>query len=335
MFSLSLTASPTQNRSMYLRGLNGVALTATFSDPSTVNSWALTANSVVIASGGAEVSPLTYTIPTITADTTFELTVVYIDSEDEFQTATATASVTVIDYTPPVINITECFRCDANGNRSASGTKIKATGTIAPTAGFSLTGASVRGYYIDNIEEVNVDYISISSPYTTIDLILDGAYDINKVYEVEVAAYDNYPMSSYIGRPIYKASRVINVKDGGTGIAFGKMAIEDGLVDTSWQFAEGGVPLRNHTRLSGSLETSFTLTVPSGSRHWLVLTAVNAGYQAVYIVTASTNGALNVSKVMQEQGLSYTTGTNALTITKASGVAIRVTDYPISGGAMS
>lgn len=251
----NFTASPTDNSPYgYIKGVNGTVLTAVFTG--SPYRYTITANGVLIAdtSSSSISSPLTYTIQSNTVSTTYVINLFEIDENDELSSDTATVSTTVINYTPPTVDVKSFYRCDSTGTRKAAGTSVYLEIENTASSPFTLSACYVRTYYLDDIDEVTVDQFNVQgSEAANISRILESSYDEKTKYYLEVRTYDNLDIYTHVEKDLYGSARIINVKDGGTGIALGKLSTVEGLTDSAWDInTDGYYNIENKPVIAGS-----------------------------------------------------------------------------------
>ncbi len=144
------------------------------------------------------------------------------------RTATKTASITVVDYSPPILSSVKAFRCNEQGEEQDDGEYISLTAVFS---GASVNGKNtLSGQYRTQPEEG-----SWSSPAS----ITSGQAAIfpaspDTTFAVQVQVSDVFTTISK-DTTVNSARFIMDFKAGGKGIAFGKAAEYDDLLDTNWE----------------------------------------------------------------------------------------------------
>ena len=123
----------------------------------------------------------------------------------------------------PVIYAATAVRCDANGDKSSSGVYLLVRATFACYGeGNSFTSRTVSASHDSNVAIQSATY----------EILDGGTYEINRAYQVTFKGTDR--MGSTVTKivTVPTVSRIINVKDPGTGVAFGKFATQDAVTDS-------------------------------------------------------------------------------------------------------
>ena len=163
------------------------------------------------------------------------------------RTATKTASITVTDYTPPVLSSVAGFRCDSAGTEQDDGNYISLTANFS---GSVLGGKNpVTGEYRYKAE--GGDWSGFSPLVSGEPAVFAATGDATFTVQVQVS--DTF--SSFTQDIVVNSIRfIMDFKAGGTGIAFGKAAEYDDTLDCNW---EGH--FRKNVRIDGSAQTGGAL----------------------------------------------------------------------------
>ena len=186
------------------------------------------------------------------------------------RTASKTVTITVYPYAVPTISSVSVQRCDSNGNLSDSGTYAKYT--------VNSTYSTVNG---KNTRTVTAAYSSNNgssySSETTLQATTDtanaktgtyggGSLAATTSYIIRFTIKDAYGATATITAPLQSAARPMNIKSNGKGVAFGKMAETDNLLDVSWNervrgnlSVDGTCAVTGNTTLGGTLTTTGTI----------------------------------------------------------------------------
>ena len=144
------------------------------------------------------------------------------------RTATKTASITVTDYAPPVLSSVAGFRCDAEGTEQDDGNYISLTANFS---GSVLDGKNpVTGEYRYKAE--GGDWSGFSPLVSGEPAVFAATGDATFTVQVQVS--DTF--SSFTQNIVVNSIRfIMDFKAGGTGIAFGKAAEYDDILESAWR----------------------------------------------------------------------------------------------------
>lgn len=170
------------------------------------------------------------------------------------RTATKTASITVTDYTPPVLSSVAGFRCDAEGTEQDDGNYISLTANFS---GSVLDRKNpVTGEYRYKVE--GGDWSGFSPLVSGEPAVFAATGDATFTVQVQVS--DTF--SSFTQDIVVNSIRfIMDFKAGGTGIAFGKAAEYDDTLDCNW---EGH--FRKNVQVDGSLSVGIPAAGEQGVR---------------------------------------------------------------------
>lgn len=142
------------------------------------------------------------------------------------RTATASQTITVIDYTNPNVSLS-VERCNSNGVANTDGVYVK---VIA-----SFTYASVSGKNSIASKKITVGSYTNTTFTSGNAVILGGALSTDKSYIAEVTISDALGRTATTQTVVPTGAVTIDLKAGGKGVAFGKVAEIDNLVDCAWK----------------------------------------------------------------------------------------------------
>lgn len=144
------------------------------------------------------------------------------------RTKSANASITVLDYHSPVISLT-AERCNADGTINPDGVYVKAIPV------FTISSVGKNALTTGKLEIVGTsNNKTISSSGNA--LILGGDLSIDKSYIIKATITDTLGQTSTVQASIPTGEVIMDIKANGKGIAFGKVAETDNLVDSTWGF---------------------------------------------------------------------------------------------------
>ena len=181
------------------------------------------------------ISSTSATSEIISTSGTLTYTVTVTDTRG--RTASATQTITCQPYTVPYFTSFNAHRVASTSSTAAvdDGTYIRFT--------YSMSYATVN-----NTNKITVklqhkvgsgNWSSVASDITSGTATSGGKtigiFDATQTYVVRAEVTDNYGVPSYSDEiTIFSAERILNVRPSGDGIAFGKMAGTDNLLDSKW-----------------------------------------------------------------------------------------------------
>lgn len=177
---------------------------------------------------------LVYTINKLSNSGSIKFTVTITDSRG--RTASKDVTINVTAYSKPSISQTVAYRCDSKNNESETGTFARVMCVASKT---NISG---------NTLYISTKYYKETSPatkYTGASSMASGSYyriggdiDANSTYIVQYTVYDTISGS---GNAVTATARVgstpysIHVRNGGDGVAFGKVSERKGVeINSDW-----------------------------------------------------------------------------------------------------
>ncbi len=148
------------------------------------------------------------------------------------------ATITVLDYTQPVIDRFVVNRCNADGMENKTGEYVQATFSATVT---SLNSKNSATYVLKYKKSADANFTEIAlNNYANNFSVTNGSYIFPAIggstYDVELYVTDNFnaakPTKSATKAPT--ASVFVSFRKDHKGIAFGKVAEEDDLFDLGW-----------------------------------------------------------------------------------------------------
>ena len=143
------------------------------------------------------------------------------------RTATKTASITVVDYSPPVLSSVVGFRCDSSGAEQDDGEFISLTASFS---GASVNGKnSITGQYRYMPEGgAWSDFFPLSSGQAA---VFPASGDATFMVQVQVSdAFTTISQNIVVNSIRF----IMDFRAGGNGIAFGKAAELENALETAW-----------------------------------------------------------------------------------------------------
>ena len=184
-----------------------------------------TIKSYSISGGGYSGTSSSLTTGVLNTAGTITFTAKITDSRG--RTAQKTASITVVDYAPPVLSGVAGFRCDSGGAEQDDGEYISLTA--------SFSGASVEG---KNTITGQYRYMPEGGGWSAFFPLSSGQAAVfpasgDATFVVEVQVSDAFTAVSQ--NVVVNSIRfIMDFRAGGNGIAFGKAAEYDNLLDCNW-----------------------------------------------------------------------------------------------------
>ena len=209
---------------VYVKGYSKVTIAMTSvsgSYGSTIKSYSITGPNLSSASSSA-----TSGVLGSAGTNTYTCTI----TDSRGRTASKTVSISVVDYAKPSISVS-ASRCNSDGTISSSGTYVSFTAYA--------TYASVSGKN-GTLGLASCNGVSTNDFYSGVTKILAANCAINTSYTLTVSVTDTLGNSASASVTIPTASRIMNVRANKSGIAFGKFAESDNLVDFGWPINAAG-----------------------------------------------------------------------------------------------
>ena len=136
-------------------------------------------------------------------------------------------------YTGPRISGFTVSRCNSDGTANEAGTYIKTSFSWSTDRDVTRIGSEWR--YDGNTSWTAYQTISASGKSGTVSKVLGGGWDIEKTYNFRVYVEDSAGKTYSTSLTIGSIKFPIDVKSGGTGIAFGKVAESANIADFGWR----------------------------------------------------------------------------------------------------
>ena len=165
------------------------------------------------------------------------------------RTATKTVSISVVDYSKPSISV-YASRCNSDGTVSSSGTYLRVT------ASYSIASVSSKNYV--SSRSVSCNGASNTSFSSGSSFVLGANCAINTSYTLTASVKDALNNTASASITIPTASRIMNVRANKSGIAFGKFAESDNLVDFGWPINAAGTFTPVSISFPADLNTVYT-----------------------------------------------------------------------------
>lgn len=242
--SLTITSSYNQFNNQYLQNRSGVLLTVTGITTqynSAIASISCTCNmSETIVT---DTSAKTFTINPFRYYGTLTFSATITDQRGR-TSDTVTQQITVLAYSPPTIVAASAYRCKANGIADEQGTyaDIRVVTTYSDLTGNTL---SISSQYYESLHP--------STMYSGVNNMISGADYIigNNTLQANLTYYVRFTITDTVGNTATKdvvvqtAAYAIHVRNGGSGVAFGKASEHDNAVDINdgWDLYYKGIQM--------------------------------------------------------------------------------------------
>jgi hypothetical protein len=150
---------------------------------------------------------------------------------------------TCYDYSAPYFSSFTAYRCDANGNEKNDGTHIKYKLGVSYSSTNSTNKSTVNVYYKKSTDS---NWTAAKSAFEnstakSAEAIIKNTSDTNVTFDssltymVYATVKDNYNVSlKSTSVTVFGASKIFNIRPDGSGIAFGKMAESNELLECRW-----------------------------------------------------------------------------------------------------
>lgn len=231
-----------------------VAITASGAYSSTISTYS---TSVM----GKTYSGASFNINSVTSSGTVTFSVTVKDSRG--RSATTTKSITVLDYTNPVINKLSVARVNSDGTANDEGTvlKIEYGFTIA-----SVNSKNDKTYTLEIKAPTASSYTTVTSGsvYTlNTSTIVTSGISVDSSYTVRLTIKDYFKTVTHsVEAPT--AFTLMDFHSSGKGVAFGKVAQEEGVVDfglpakfRNGEAPNGAIPILSGTDIDTLLEPGY------------------------------------------------------------------------------
>ena len=202
------------------------------------------------AGAGSSIASYTYSGPgiaigamssaSVTSDTistvgTLTYTVTVADTRG--RTASATKTITCHAYTIPYFTSFSAYRVASASSTTAvdDGKYIRYTYDMSYSSINNTNKITVKLQYKTSTGSWTSVASDITSGTATSGSKTIGTFDTAQTYVVRAEVIDNYGVPSYSNEiTIFSAERIMNIRPNGSGIAFGKMAESNNLLECKW-----------------------------------------------------------------------------------------------------
>lgn len=144
------------------------------------------------------------------------------------RTASYPTSITVLAYTSPTITKFTAYRCDSDGTENPEGTYVKVAYAGAITALNNKNSKSFKVEYKTESAETYTSWINKTDAYTCDTTSLKSGFSTDVLYNLLFTVTDDFTSATYKVN-IPTAAVLFDFLGDGEGIAFGKVATEEGF----------------------------------------------------------------------------------------------------------
>lgn len=192
----------------------------------------------------------TYDTPLLTVAETTTFTVRITDTRGKY-VQQPSQSFTIKAYAVPSFTATSAYRCNSSGTAQNDGTYVKVQATaVATPAENSIVSLTFT--------EKPTASITWSAEISIADYPITSGYANTTSYDVCIKATDKLGNSSYKYYTIPTAEYTMDFRAGGKGVAFGKVAETDNLVDSQWDISGRNLYAKNTTSAGAQLVYKFS-----------------------------------------------------------------------------
>lgn len=186
--------------------------------------------------------------------------------------------ITVYKHGVPTLNI-DVFRCDSNGDLDLGGGYIAVTAYATPNPVEYMP--SISTVEVTLFDENMGTLVPTQTVTNGTKVVLgSGALDPTAAYNIRVRATDGYSGGAKTKTVLLNpVNRIINVKDGGKGVAFGKVAETDNLVDSGWDIKSAG---------------HFIAGISGGGANAGVVNKTSSGFPCIGVLRTDTNRGIEL-----------------------------------------
>ena len=209
---------------------------------------------------------------TQSGDITFKC---YVKDSRGRASSTASVTIPVIPYSMPSLSCNMLKRCLINGTVDDEGTYIVGNYSFSCASCGGNNTISAKIYTREVTEGEYVDKGSITSGSNTII----GTYDIVYAYAVKVVATDAVGNSAVFASIVETSEAIIDIMKGGKGMAlgmmsskedtlqigYGKVDIEEGLLEVNQVYTESGNRIKTTIGAQNGYYSHYYTTAPNGN----------------------------------------------------------------------
>lgn len=171
-----------------------------------------------------------------TVSNTGTLTYTVKVTDNRGRTASKTATISCYAWTAPTITL-NAFRVASSTatTEDGGGTYARCAYNLKYSSVNSTNDVTVKLYYKKSSDSSWSSVTVLTDSKSTSGTKTLSSFDIGSTYTIYATITDNYGGSTSSNKvTIFSASRIMNIRPKGTGMAFGKMADTDNVLDSQW-----------------------------------------------------------------------------------------------------
>ena len=307
---INFTTSDGTSRNILVKDKNGLKITASGCSAGTGSS--ISSYTFSGANVSSMISNNSITISKVSTSGSLTYTVKVQDKRG--RSASKSATITCYDYNPDDLKFSSftAYRCNSNGTADNNGTFIKYNFKINyPVVDGTTNKCTVKIYYKQSSNSSWTAAANALEDSTTKDtsgiIKRNGSgdnisFDATLTYAVYAVLVDNYNQSTQSSVvTIFGASRIFNIRGSGTGVAFGKMAEVDNLLESKWPLqVDGAISFGD----SGTFGKIYADTNGAGTNIVYIQTgqqvdggtdmSLSINKSGVYVASSANDGKVNL-----------------------------------------
>lgn len=134
----------------------------------------------------------------------------------------------------------------------------------------------------------------------------------------------------------YTSNLNLKKPSGSENVAIGDINNNMDLIDSAYGELESSIDNFVPSKLLSVESASYDISIGNNGRHLLAIGAANAASRVlVLFVSVSATGDVTVAQVFKGSSVSYTTGTNKITVTQNTSTANVIADLKLNGSFVS
>lgn len=317
---VNITTRDGTSRDILVKGKNKLTLSVSGCSAGTGSSIASYTYSGQNTSSGV-ISSTSYTSasnidPAISgASSTLTYTVKVTDTRG--RAASSTKTISCYNYDQPEITSFNAYRVASSSSTAENdnGTYIYCTYTAKY---YSVNNTNkIYSFNIAGVTSSNVTYNSWTTSTSSGVVTATGSAIISNcaitsAYKLTATLVDNYGVTATSAKTVFSAERILNVRPSGSGIALGKIATTDNVLDSKWSIKTDGT-----ITAAGAINTSDPAT-----------TMKNLTYKGNNVIASAADDTITNWAALQNLATTYYNGNGSLSA-KPSGNGFLIN---ISGG---
>ena len=169
-----------------------------------------------------------------TSNTSLTYTVTVTDNRN--RSASRSASITCYAYSPPSITSFSAYKSDSQKNAKDDGTYLYCSYALTYSSTVPDNYVNLTIYYKKSGENNYSSYAALSQSKTTYSgSTLLANLNSSAAYTVYATITDRYGGTySSTQSTAFAGDRILNIKSNGKGVAFGKLAEQDNVLESDW-----------------------------------------------------------------------------------------------------